>query len=103
MKIIYSQIIKTLLTVIITAVISGSMAYARTTHGKIKALGNGILSLLRAEIIRQHDKWTGREYCPVYAKDAVEKAYNAYHSLGGNGTITKLYEETMALPTEPKK
>lgn len=27
----------------------------------------------------------------------------AYHSLGGNGTITKIYNETMALPEEPKE
>jgi cell division protease FtsH len=35
-------------------------------------------------------------------KDAAEKAYKAYHDLGGNGTITEIYQEIMVLPTEPK-
>ena len=61
-----------------------------------------MLSLLRAEIIRQNDKYTARKCCPIYAKDALEKAYAAYHSLGGNGTITKIYNDTMALPEEQK-
>lgn len=97
------QIILTVLTVIITAVVSSAIAYARTSTGQIKSIKNGMLSLLRAEIIRQHDKWIDREYCPIYAKDAIEKAYIAYHNLGGNGTMTKLYKEIMALHTEPKE
>ena len=28
----------------------------------------------------------------------IEQMYVAYHNLGGNGTITALYEKAMALP-----
>ena len=86
---------------IIPSVITGLSVYANSLKNKNKSLENGMLSLLRAEIIRQHDKYTDRKYCPIYAKDALEKAYNAYHNLGGNGTITKIYNDTIALPEEP--
>ena len=31
------------------------------------------------------------------------QAYNAYHKLGGNDVATDLYEQTIALPTEPEE
>ena len=38
-------------------------------------------------------------YIPIYAMENVLESYNAYHSLGGNGTITKMVEELKQLPT----
>jgi hypothetical protein len=63
-----------------------------------KALRDGVQCLLRAEIIRQNEKWVRLHYCPVYAKQALARAYTAYHALGGNDVATSLYEETMELP-----
>ena len=56
-----------------------------------------------AEIIRQHEKHTERRYCPLYAKEAMVKVYDAYHALGGNGMMTKFYNEIIALPEEPQQ
>lgn len=67
---------------------------------KYKALGNGLQSLLRAEIIRSYEKYSEREFCPIYAKDALKRAYDAYHALGGNDVATGLYNEIMALPPD---
>ena len=97
-----SEVTKIILTAVISALVSGIITYVFTIKRKIKAVANGILSCLRADLIGYHDKYTARKYCPIYAKDAVEKAYKAYHDLGGNGTITEIYQEIMALPTEPK-
>ena len=55
----------------------------------------GLQSLLRAEIIRSHDKYAERGYCPLYAKEALTKAHKAYHALGGNDVATRLYEDCM--------
>ena len=66
--------------------------------GGFKALRDGVQCLLRAEIIRQNEKWTKAHYCPVYAKQALSKEYKAYHKLGGNDVATSLYEETLELP-----
>ena len=58
----------------------------------------GLQSLLRAEIIRQHEKWEDKRYCPIYAKEALKRTYESYHLLGGNDIATGLYNDTVALP-----
>lgn len=67
---------------------------------RMNEIENGLLCLLRSEIIHSHDKYTERGYCPVYARETLTKAYEAYHALGGNGTITSLYHQVINLPTE---
>lgn len=63
-----------------------------------KALQKAVSNILRDKIIEQHEKYTARGYCPIYAKQSATSNYEAYHELGGNGTCTKLYEDIMALP-----
>ena len=67
------------------------------------SIKNGVQCLLRAEIISQHEKWEKRGYCPIYAKEALSREYNAYHKLGGNDVATSLYDETMRLPEDIKR
>lgn len=81
-------------------VCGGAVSFAGAMMIKLKAVKAGIQCLLRAEIVRSHDKYTERGFCPIYAKDALTKAYTAYHALGGNDVATSLYKEVMALPTE---
>ena len=66
------------------------------------ALNNGVQCLLRAEIIRSYDKYTVKGFCPLYAKEALKKEYDAYHELGGNDVATDLYIQMMKLPAESK-
>lgn len=61
-------------------------------------LTNGVQCLLRAEIIRAHDKYAQKRFCPIYAKESLTRAYAAYHALGGNDVATDLYRQTMELP-----
>lgn len=63
----------------------------------------GTQCLLRAEIIRSHEKYIDRGYCPVYAKEALTKEYQAYHNLGGNDVATALYEQLMVLPNDERR
>lgn len=82
----------------------GSAAGAITLwFGWLRAFRDGLQSLLRAEIIRQNEKWVEKGYCPVYAKQALSRAYKAYHALHGNDVATALYNECIALPENPKK
>lgn len=107
----------TILTAIITAasgaITGAAIAWIIAQKNKLKqkavekaeqsqALKDGVCALLRAEIIRQHEKHFEKGYCPIYAKEALKKAYEAYHNLGGNDVATKLFEEVMALPEKPK-
>lgn len=99
------------LTTIITAIISTTVGavvtalIARAKLGKVKykAIQDGLQSLLRAEIIRQNEKYVERGYCPIYAKDALRRVYEAYHALGSNGVMTDLYNDVMQLPEAPPK
>ncbi len=69
-------------------------------NDRTQQIENGLQSLLRAEIIRSHEKYMDREYCPVYAREALTRIYESYHALGGNGTMTELYKQVMTLPTD---
>ena len=76
------------------------MRYKKVTREN-NALKNGMQSLLRNNIIDAHDKYMKKKYCPIYAKESLTKTYDSYHALGGNGVVTKLYNDIMALPEEP--
>lgn len=78
----------------------GGVIVSKIKLGKKKqdAVELGLQCLLRAEIIRQYEKWSEKKYCPIYAKEALKRAYSSYHALDGNDVATGLYEETMELP-----
>ena len=69
-------------------------------NDRSKQIESGLQSLLRAEISRSHEKYMDKGYCPVYAREALNRIYESYHALGGNGTMTELYKQVMALPTD---
>ena len=72
--------------------------FTKNLLAKNKSLKNGLQCLLRAEIIRSYDKYIEKGEIPIYAKEALEKEYKAYHKLGGNDVATGLYTELMKLP-----
>ena len=70
---------------------------------KNEAIAEGVQSLLRESIVTNYNRYLERGYCPIYAKESIKKAYLAYHDLNGNDVATGLYNELLAMPTEPKK
>lgn len=97
---IIEKIISWAIPFVCGGIITGLIAYIKAMRRRNTALEDGVQCLLRAEIIRMHDKYTARGYCPIYAKESLKRAYNSYHTLGGNDVATGLYEDTMELPTE---
>lgn len=93
-NVIFEKVISWVVPFLCGAVVGGIALW----FGGLKALRDGVQCLLRAEIIRQNEKWTKAKYCPVYAKQALSREYKAYHALKGNDVATGLYEETMDLP-----
>lgn len=57
------------------------------------ANSKGTMLLLRVQLIEYHDKYMRRKEIPSYAYSNFCEMYNAYHSLGGNGMVTKMYNE----------
>lgn len=62
----------------------------------------GVQSLLRESIVANYNKYQDKDYCPIYAKESIKRAYEAYHNLGGNDVATKLYHTLLDMPEEPK-
>lgn len=66
----------------------------------MNAVKEGIQNILRDNIIAMHARQMPEKKMPIYMREALEHSYNAYHALGGNGTITAIYNELMNLPVE---
>lgn len=94
-------IIKWAVPFVCGGVLTWAVTYIKLRKKRDSALESGVQCLLRAEIIRNHDKYIDKGYCPIYAKEALKRAYAAYHVLHGNDVATGLYNEVMALPTDP--
>ena len=60
---------------------------------------SALRALLRSELMRTHHRAVRDGHASTVDKDVMERTYQSYHRLGGNGTATNLYEEMMALPT----
>lgn len=82
---------------LIPFILGGFTALAAGVWRDVRTLRDGVQCLLRAEIIRQSEKYTRRGRAPVYAKEALKRAYSAYHTLGGNDVATRLYQQVLGL------
>lgn len=49
--------------------------------------------LLRVQLIDYHDKYMKKGEIPTYAYQNFCEMYEAYHALGGNGMVTKMFED----------
>lgn len=58
-----------------------------------KALKEGVLCLLRAQLIIYHEKYTRNESITPHGLESWQHMYKAYKSLGGNGMIEHMKEE----------
>lgn len=61
------------------------------------ANAKGTMLLLRVQLIEYHDKYMKAQEIPSYAYDNFVEMYEAYHALGGNGMVTKMYNEIKEL------
>ena len=66
------------------------------------ANSKGTMLLLRVQLIEYHDKYMEQGNIPSYAYDNFIELYEAYHELGGNGMVTKMYEEIRELHLKKK-
>lgn len=79
------------------------LAVCRYLYMQITGVRMGVKALLRAQMISDYNKWTEREYAPIYAKQNFENLWEQYHALKGpNGVMDDLHTKFIALPTEPQ-
>lgn len=79
---------------IVLPVLLGYIVYLLKEQKKERnANSRGTMLLLRVQLIEYHDKYTELGKIPSYAYQNFCEMYEAYHELGGNGMVTKMYEE----------
>lgn len=66
------------------------------------ANSKGTMLLLRVQLIEYHDRYMAKGDILSYAYQNFVEMYQAYHQLGGNGMITKMYEEIQELHLKKK-
>lgn len=67
------------------------------------ALENGVRSLLRSSIMRIHHECVGQGWASTVDKEVIERDFEAYRGLAGNGLAVALHDEVMELPTIDKE
>lgn len=67
-----------------------------------EANSKGTMLLLRVQLIEYHTKYTTLGEIPSYAYQNFVDMYATYHELGGNGMVTKMYEEIHDLHLKTK-
>lgn len=85
------------LPIILTSVLGYAVWLLKEQKKDRDANSRGTMLLLRVQLIEYHDKYVALGEIPSYAYDNFVEMYNAYHTLGGNGMITKMYEEIQSL------
>lgn len=59
------------------------------------AICQGLQIILRNEIVNRYNRWQdlGGKPLSILERDVLLQTYQAYHALGGNGTVTEIYRE----------
>lgn len=81
------------LVFIITSLLKENRTLKDEQKKKEDATNEGILCLLRVNLIEYHDRYVPLGAIPSYAYDNWCKMYKAYRTLGGNGMIVGMNEE----------
>lgn len=79
-------------------------ANARKVQQQAAAMELGLQSLLRVSIMQLHDKCRRDGRKRTYNEaHAMERMYEAYHGLGGNGMATEIFEDFKTFELVPNK
>lgn len=65
---------------------------------RAKALEDGVVCILRKNLMDEHNAWMERGYITPKALESNLLMYKAYKTLGGNGMIDHMEEEIQELP-----
>lgn len=79
--------------------LSNRRAEKEKADGESELVKSALRALLRSELMRTHHQAVRDGCATTVDKEVMERTYQSYHRLGGNGIATNLYNEMMALPT----
>ena len=102
MEEIIIQTYTTALPIILTALMGYIVWLLKNQKKDRDANSNGTKMLLRVQLIDYHDKYMAKGEIPSYAYENFCEMYEAYHALGGNSMVTKMYDEIRDLHLKQK-
>ncbi|MFI3172822.1 MAG: hypothetical protein R3Y58_10745, partial [Eubacteriales bacterium] len=70
---------------------------------KEQGIQEGVVCLLRIQLIEYHAKYMELEKIPNYVYESFKSMYKAYHALGGNGLVTRMMEDIEELEITNRK
>lgn len=70
-----------------------------TLADKLDALNNAVIELAYLRIRERHENAMRHGWLHPNEKHVLERLYAAYHSIGGNGTGTRMIEEIRNMPS----
>ena len=98
----FLQIIIPTLSVVLTTIVTYFFKNIKDKNKQIaaneEALKFGLLALCRDRILQGYRYYKYKGGISTQDFETMTKLYNAYHVLGGNGTITKVFEKINDLP-----
>lgn len=102
------EITSIVISYLIPTILGGVIGWLTTKVQKAKnaedikqaALEEGVKALLKNELVRRYREYELKGELSILDKEAIEEMFNQYKNLGGNGTVKKLFDELMELPTK---
>lgn len=82
--------------------LSGRRAEKEKAEKENELVKSALRALLRNELMRTHHQAVRDGYATTVDKEVMERTYQSYHMLGGNGIATNFHDEMMSLPTRDK-
>lgn len=82
----------------VATIVSFILAKLKKMKADQDALKLGMQASLRADMIRDFNKWSEKGYAPIYARENFLNLYESYHQLGANGVMDDIKDKFMQLP-----
>ncbi|HAM62111.1 MAG TPA: hypothetical protein DCP62_00125 [Erysipelotrichaceae bacterium] len=92
-------LLQSIATNLVWAALGAMMSYILFLRKQLKSMKNALVALLRNAIVSAYNKSVERKFAPIFERENVQKLFDEYKILGGNGTIDHLIDEFHELPT----
>lgn len=89
---IVMSVISGVLLAIVKQLIDDNRKLKDEQQRKTQAMQDGMMLLLKIQLIEYHDKYMDEDNIPTYVYDNFDEMYKVYQELGGNGMVKHMKE-----------
>lgn len=96
----YADMIKDVAIWITTSGLTFCIGWIVQRRKDTTAVKRGLRAILCDNILKEYGECVKRGSVPIYVMQNIESMYNAYHALGGNGSMTEIYQRLLEMPVD---